>query len=176
LQCINLKYKIMKKNTKKMIAILAMAVLTIGFISCSKDDDSSQPAPTNGITSVRLVFTDSIPVGIPKGKSGGDKVDLRKVSMVKIEYVSNDGSNTPQAVNQAELIMAGDSIKVSTLDRRILNFKGGSSVTIHSADLYDSEGGLLGTWTRAEPDTFEIAKSNGLSVMERTYGTAKLER
>jgi PBP1b-binding outer membrane lipoprotein LpoB len=161
----------MKMNVRTTVKRLILAlIMAVGFASCS--DDSSEQAPVNANTVVKLVFTDSSATG----KSAGSKVDLSKVSLVKIEYVVSDANNGINVVNEAKLIMTGDSTKVSTLDRRILNFKAGSKLTIHSASLYDNKENYLGSWSMDEADTFEVTSPQGVAIMERVYGTVGTER
>ena len=158
-----------KKTASKLI--LALSIVT-GFASCSKDDSSEQKDSINARTAVQLTFVDSL----ANNKSAGSKIDLTKVAIVKIQYVVNDGNNGTNVVREAELIMTGDSTKVSSLDRRVLNFTGGSKLSIHSAALYNSNDELLGVASMTEPDVFEVSSPEGVTIMERTYGTIGVKK
>lgn len=158
----------MNTNNRLSRLILALSI-SIGFKTYGKDDSlfiQNEPRYTG--TTVRLVFTNN-------AKQTRYKVNLEKIALIKIEYVANDGSKTPQIVREAELIMIGNSNRARTLNTRTLNFKRGSKVTIYSADLYDNKGTLLGSSSLTQPDVFVVARSQGKSVMERTYSTVAVE-
>lgn len=73
-------------------------------------------------------------------------------------------------------MVKGDSLKVSTFDLKTLTFKGGSKLTIYGATLYDNKDKVVGGWSKADNDAFEVTSPEGVVVMERIYGTVGLER
>jgi len=156
----------MKTNLRKFLAMAAL-VLPIAFTACNKDKDKVEPEPQiNEMTHVKLSFE--------ADTNGATKVDLAKAASVKVEYTVNDGSVQPLAINQVDLILKGDSAKVSTFDTRTLVFKGGSSMSIHSVTFIGRDGEDL----KSSPvsDTFEVTSPKGVKTMERTYRVSPLER
>lgn len=162
----------MKTNFKKMLAVVAL-VLPIAFTACSdkKEVPVPTPQPIDEMSLVKLSFVaDSAAVGT----LAADKVDLLKAASVKLAYTVEDGSVQPQAINEAELLVSGDSTKISARDNRTLWFKGGSTLTIHSVTLYNKEGEVMGI--APAPDQFEVSTPKGTKVMERIYPVIRKER
>lgn len=160
-------------KTRKMLGqLLLVLTIAIGITACSKNDADELTPPTNAITSVRLVFTDST----VHEKSAGSKVDLTKVASVKIKYAVTEGEIGINVIREATLMVKGDSSKVSTFDLKTLTFKGGSKLTIYGATLYDNKDKVVGGWSKADNDAFQVTSPEGVVVMERIYGTVGLER
>lgn len=155
------------KNVKTLMTIFAFAIPVV-FLACTKE---SIPA-NNDITAVKLSFTGN--QASPKLHNEGSTVDLSKAATVKMEYTIEDGSNQIQQVRKAELTVAGNNSKVSTIDHRVLSFKGGSKITILSAALLDANGNVIATIP--VPDTFKINSPQGILIMEKSYEATGLER
>lgn len=157
----------MKTNLKTVIAIFALA-LPILFTACKKDKVEPQ-LPINEITSVKFTFT-----GDQNTNKTADSVDLSKATTVKIDYTVADGSNQIQAIKQAELVVLGNSTKVSTIDQKVFTVKGGSTINVQSAILLDASGKTIATI--AGPDSFKAETSKGSMLLERAYAVTSLER